>query len=438
MTGPKKVSGVELASFGGARFASSIFMAFSSYYLMAFYTDAALIPPAAIVALLLTMRLFGAAADQAVGVFINRASLKGGKYRPYFKWMALPFTASLVLLGLTLETSTAGKVIYAAVTLLVCELCWSVLNTAALSMLPYLAKGDTNRTRFVSFSHASSILAYIAVGTLMMPMVSFFGAGNKRLGFGLTLALFAIVALPLQFNAYFRLKERHYSDVPEKPAVRKLFLAIVRNKRVMLFFAGFCFYAMADSFKSQTTYYYMTFNMGRPDLLPVMIMLSLLSPLAVQPFIPWLLRFAGAKTLIAAGLFASSLVSLLMIVAGRNVTALAACIVLYGVFTAVTNNLVFTVLASFTDEIREHRKINMSEVLSSTMSLSARIGVAITSGAAPLALAVFGYSAQAAVQPDSALLGIKMLFIVCTAAGMALSGIVMLLFRFGKVTETAG
>jgi GPH family glycoside/pentoside/hexuronide:cation symporter len=422
---PDKVGMAEMLSFGGARFASSIFMAFSTYYLLAFYTDVALMPAAATAALLMGLRLFSAADGHILGLFMNRATFKNGKYRPYFKWCALPFALSLAGLGLMPETGMAVKIAYAAVMLLICEVSWSALNLAALSLIPIITTGDLARTKFASFSNGSSIMAYIVVGTFMMPLVAFLGGGDKQAGFSLTLLLFAAIAALLTLNAYFRLRERHYTAHTIQPTVRDMFLSIARNRRIMLFMAGFLLYAMADSCKSQLTYYFMANNLNRMDLLPVFIMASLLASFATQPFIPQLLSFARKELLIVAGLFAASGTCLLMLAAAANPYALIACSMLYGIFTAITANLVFTVLASFADEIRERQNMHLNEILVATLGLSSKIGAAIASGAAPLTLAAFGYKAQAAVQPASALIGIKTLFLICPAIGMALAGLVM-------------
>ena len=361
---------------------------------------------------------------------MNRMRFKAGKYRPYFKWCALPFAIALAALGLTPEVSPAFRIFYASFMLIVCELTLSTMYMAAMAMLPYFARDDVARTKYVSFGNGSAILAFILVGTLMLPLADFFGGGDRSRGFALALALFAVVAAPLYYNAYFRLKERYYDDTPGKPpAMKDILLAIGRNRRFMLFLAGFCIYYMADSFKNLTTYYYMTYNMGRPDLAPVVIMAGLLSPLAVQPLIPRLLAYARKESLIVIGLFAASCVSLLMLTAGDRPVALIACVVFYGVCTAVVANLVFTVLASFTDEMRKQQNMNVSEILTATMGLSSNVGIAIASGAAPVVMAAFGYSALAVSQTAGALTGIKTLYILCTSAGMAIAGLVMLFFR---------
>ena len=428
-TKTEKTNATEMLSFGGAQFAASTFMAFLSYYLMMFLTDVALIPPAATAILLLCFRLFSAVDTQVIGLFINRTRFWDGKYRPYLKWCALPFAVGLTALGLTPRLSPSGIIIYVSIALIICDISWSTIHTATMSMLPYLAMDDISRSRFTSFSNGSAIIAYIIVGSFMLPLADFLGNGERSKGFAMTLTLLAIIALPLFLNAYFRLKERHYVETAVKPAIRDVILAIGRSKRILLFMGGFCLYNMADTFKNLTAYYYITHIMKRQDMLPFVIMAGLISPLLMQPVIPRLLKYAKKESLIIIGLFSAACSGFLMFPAGTRLYAFIPCIVLYGVSTSVVANLVYTVMASFSDEIRLRQSISMSEILTTTMNLSSSLGSAAASGAAAMVMAIFGYSAQAASQTANALTGIKALYIVCTAVGMVLAGVVMTLFH---------
>ena len=422
----------ERLCFGGTRFASAIFPVFTAFYLMGFLTDVVLLSPAVTAVILFSLRIFSAVDDQFIGLFFNRKNFKNGKYRPYLKWCALPFAVSFALLGLAPEIGFTGKIVYISIMLALSELFSSVLSTAELSMLPYLAKDDVERTKLMSFSNAGSILAYIAIGTFMMPLVNFFGQGDKHTGFALTLVLLAILSVPIHFWGYFGLKEKQAGTVSGLASIRDMFSAMIKNRRFMLLLTGYCVYSMADVFKSQMTYYYMTYNMGRQDLLPVIIMAGLLSPLAVQPLIPRLLKFAGKETLSFIGLFAASGASVLMLAAGTRLLPLFGCIVLYGVFTAIFANLVFIILASFSDQMLEQKNMRMSDILTVTLALSSSIGAAFASSIAPLVLEFSGYSAQTDIQLPGALSGIKILYILCTAAAMALAGVFMLVFRCKK------
>ena len=431
----EKTGAFEMASFGGAQFAASTYMAFTSYYLMMFFTDVAFIPPAVTAVLLFCFRLFSAADTQVIGIIINRRRFDDGKYRPYFKWLSVPFAVCFVALGLTPGVGASVRIFYAAFMLVLCDMCWTTLNLASISMLPYLAKDDVSRSKFMSFSNGSAICAYILVGTFLLPLTGLLGAGERNNGFAPALALLALISVPLFINAYFRLKERNYIDPPVMPAIKDVFMAIGRNKRLMLFLAGFCLYFMADAFKNLTTYYYMAHYMGRADLMPVVILAGLASPLAMQPIIPRLLNLAKKESLIIFGLFSASCSCMLMLAAGTRPLALIVCVVLYGVFTAIIANLLFTVMASFSDEMQTQKNISMSEMLAATINLCSNLGAGLASGAAAMAMAAFGYSAQAAAQTAGAVFGIRVLYILCTASGMVLSGAVLLLNRRSKAAK---
>jgi len=115
--------------------------------------------------------------------------------------------------------------------------------------------------------------------------------------------------------------------------------------------------------------------------------------------------------------------------AGNNPAALITCAVFYGLFTAIAANLVYAVMASFSDEMLANKGMSMSEILTAALNFTSNIGSAITNGAVPMVMAAFGYSALAASQSAGTLSGIRALYIFCTAGGLALSGFVVLLFR---------
>ncbi|MCL2058101.1 MAG: MFS transporter [Oscillospiraceae bacterium] len=431
---------VNMLSYGGVQFASSIFLAFLAYYPLVLLTDVALIPPAIAGLLLSGLRLFSAAGDQAIGIYINRASIKGGKYRPWFRRCAIPHAVCLAAVGLTPGFGLGGKIIFAAITLALCELFRSIINMAAMSMLPYMADTDEERTKYVSFSTAASIGAFFIVGTFMMPLVGLLGGGfsrvvggtwsggidGQRAGFALLFALLAIVSVPMCLNAYHRLSEGSYDATLVKQPIAKMYAAIIKNKRLVLFFAGYCLFATADAFRNLTAYYYVANNLGRPEFISFVIMAGVITPFAMQPIIPRLLAFAKKETCIIFGLFAASALNFILPAISGGAAALLVCAVLYGSFTALSVNLVYAMVATFADEMRARHEMQMSDVLSAILSLSYKVGMAIAGGAAPIIMAMYGYSAENAMQPASALSSIKALYFSFTAIGMALSGAAML------------
>jgi GPH family glycoside/pentoside/hexuronide:cation symporter len=332
--------------------------------------------------------------------------------------------------------SLTGKIIYAAVTLMLCELFRSILGTSGISMLPYIARTDADRSKFVAFSNTCAIVAYLIIGTFMLPLAKLFGGGELNRGYAPTLLTFAIIAFPLNMCAYFYLTEKNVIISETKPPLSQIYSVILKKRRLLIYYIGYCLYYMADAFRSVTTYYYMTYNLGRPDLLPVVIMAGLLSPIAMQPIIPKLLKFATKETLIAVGNIGASAAVFTMLAFADNPYALIVYAVIYGLFASIFGNLNFAVMASFSDELQTRNNLQMSEILSATMTLFYKLGIAVASGAAPLVMALTGYSALAPVQNAGALTGFKMLYIICNASLLAVSGIILIFV--GKGARDAG
>jgi Na+/melibiose symporter-like transporter len=268
----------------------------------------------------------------------------------------------------------------------------------------------------------------------MMPLIGIFGGGNAKTGFLVTMSLLAVIIAPVCFSAYFFLREKNIAGSAEKPPLKKMYKAILQNKRLLLFFAGYCIFYMADSFRSQTAYYFVTYNLGRQELLPIIIMAGLISPLLMQPLIPKMLAFASKEALVAIGTLGASAVGFLLLAFSDYPYALIAAAILYGVFTAVFGNLNFAVMASFADEMHKRHNMYMSDILAATSTLFYKVGIAIASGAAPLIMSMTGYAAQAARQSGGALMGIKMLYITCNAAALAVAGVIMIFVRLRKET----
>jgi Na+/melibiose symporter-like transporter len=419
----------EMIAYGGAHFATTILPAFAAYHLMWYCTDVALVPAFAVSMMLMSLRLFGAFYVNFVGLFMNCTQFKDGKYRPYFKWCAIPLAIALALLCTMPVTNLVWKIAWLTVILLACEILNSILSIASLAMLPHLAKNDVDRTKYVSFFITFSILAFLVVGSFLRPAAWFLGDGDWRVGFPMVMALLAILVVPLSFNAWFRLKERYFHAPVHQPALRDLITIILRNRRILLFMAAYAIYVTGNGFKTTTTVYYFSCNLGCPEMLPTVFLAGLIAPLLMQPVMPRLLTLARKETLIVFGLLGATCTCFLIAIAGDNMMGLIVCFVLYGLFTAISANLVFAVMASLSDEIRESTSIQMSDVLSATMRFSDRIGMAISFGVAPMVLAICGYVPLSTEQTPTALAGIKALFIFFTAGGLILAGVFMLVFR---------
>lgn len=179
-------------------------------YLLYFYTDVFGLP-VTITGLLLLLTRFLDAIDAPIwGSIVDHTHSKYGRSRPWFLWLAVPFALSM---WLTFTTPTfldeTGKIVYAVFTYLIAGVVYSGVQTAITSILPNLSSDHSERMILNTFRMAGGSVGAFICMTFTMPLVNFFGNGDQRLGFSITVGMFGIAVVILLFFAFRHLREQN-------------------------------------------------------------------------------------------------------------------------------------------------------------------------------------------------------------------------------------
>ncbi|HSW40540.1 MAG TPA: MFS transporter, partial [Acidobacteriota bacterium] len=98
---PEKIIGMrEKFGYAAGDFASCLFFKVFASYLMFFYTDIIGISAAVIGTMLIVTRVFDAVNDPIMGMICDRTRSPHGKFRPWLRWMIIPYGVSGVAIFL--------------------------------------------------------------------------------------------------------------------------------------------------------------------------------------------------------------------------------------------------------------------------------------------------------------------------------------------------
>jgi Na+/melibiose symporter-like transporter len=222
-----------------------------------FYTDVFGIKATAAGMILLFARVFDAFIDPLAGILSDRTNTRWGKYRPWILWTALPFAVFFILAFLTPDLSERGKIIYAGVTYTLLMSIYSFNNTPYSSLGGVMTSDIKERTSVSSIRFVTATVATFVVQGLTLPLVSKFGQGNDSKGWGLTITLFAVVAVILLIITFFTAKERITPPVGQKNSIKQDFKNIFGNRpwKAMFILTLFLFITLA-MWGSGMSYYF--------------------------------------------------------------------------------------------------------------------------------------------------------------------------------------
>lgn len=274
------------------------------YYLTYFYTDVVGIPSVTAGFVLLGSRCFDAFTDFAMGVTIDRVTLKKGKYRGWLRLATFPMFIGLPLIFLNLpNVELHAKVIWAVITY---GTYGAIFNTMAYvpssAQLVNMTRNIEERASIIGWKEVFYNVGVVLVSALFLPMVQLFGGENESRGFFLAALAIAAVAFSTQtanivIQKKYELNRDGTSKVPDKTLGEKKtsmmveFYYLLRNRPALIVITGILLMNILTAARSGLMIYIFEYYFLNKDFYSIAMAgftgVSILGALLIQ----WLVRF---------------------------------------------------------------------------------------------------------------------------------------------------
>jgi sugar (glycoside-pentoside-hexuronide) transporter len=295
-----KTSGATRLGYAATDTAGQLVFCFVSFYLLKFYTDTYGISPVAAGNIIFAARLIDAVDAPVWGIIFDRTHSRWGKYRPWFLWLCAPFALFGVLTFLTPDLGHNGKIIYAAVTYMVCGILYTGINTPVTSILSALTPSPRERVVLTCYRMFGSKLGVLFVNLTALRLVDYFGHGNDRKGFMTVMPMYAAGAVMLFLFAFKNLKEKVVEKRQTTPVLSG-FGALKGNGPWLIIFASSLLFWIAFIARVSVTPYFFEYVLHRKDLISTANSLDFIS-LATAFLLPFFCRWTSKRNAWLAGL----------------------------------------------------------------------------------------------------------------------------------------
>ncbi|MDF2587272.1 MAG: hypothetical protein K0S41_1113 [Anaerocolumna sp.] len=379
-------------------------------YLTIFCTDTLGMPAALVGTLLLASKVFDGITDIFAGYIVDNTKTKWGKGRPY-EWCIIgAWVCTLLLFFCPDDWSMVVKSIWVFV---MYTLVFSIFSTMlGAAQNPYMIRAFKSKIvigKVASYGGMLSMFGAIVVSVsfpVLMAKLATSAAGWR--------ALIAIYAIPLAVLGILRfifVKEDPSIDagsVGQKISMKQILQLFKKNKYAWAYAGIMGFYQMTVGLNVSS--FYFKYVVGDLSLMGVMGMLSVVV-LPVMFIFPTLMKKFNVATLIIGGSTSAILGYILMFLAKANMPMLVVGNVLMTVASlpiAYLGAIIIMELATFNESIGLPRMEGSTNILS---SFSNKVFNGVGAGVLGILLGAAGYNGNAgAIQPDSALLMIRVLY----------------------------
>lgn len=236
-------------------------------FLMFFYTNVAGIMAGTAGTILLISRVVDAFNDPLVAGLADRTRTRWGRYRPWVLWTAPVLGAALVLCYTVPPFSPAGKLVWAIATYNLLMVVYAANNIPYSALSGVMTHDSRERTSLGSWRFICAMGATLVVNVFTLDLIERFGGGNEALGYQLTMALWAAVAVPFFAVTFAWTKERIQPERIHRSPFWQDLTDLSRNTAWMALFAVAVLIYVQLALRSGTLLYYFKYCVHAPKVL---------------------------------------------------------------------------------------------------------------------------------------------------------------------------
>ena len=391
------------------------------FFLLIFYTDAALVPPALAGSALLVGKIWDAINDPLFGWISDRTTSRFGKRRVYMIFGALPLGITVAMLWFIPDgLSNAGLFLWIMFTFILFDTFVTITSVPYYSLTAELTSDYDERSSLTAFRMLLGIPAYIIGAAATPALVGLFA--TRQTGYSNTGIIYGIIAAACLWISAAGIKEK--PGVFEKKSETPIIKAVVttfNNRPFVRLVLAYLIANLGFVLAQTLLAYFLTYQLDMEDQVPVVLLLMLVSVLIFV--FPWKMIAErwnkGPAYALGLGIGAASLAGTFLL--PHHPTSLIYVIAIIAGMGFSTNWIFpWAMVPDVVDfdqlETGEYRSGMFYGVWGFTFKLTNALAVAI----AGWVLQLFGYIPNAA-QSAQTLLGIRLFIGPVAAAILALS-----------------
>lgn len=397
--------------YGSGAASANVMATILGSFMLAYYTDTALLNVAAISTMLLLVRFLDAGTDIAMGAIVDKTNTRWGKARPWLLAAApLIPVGMILLLNVPMGWSDSGKLVYAYLTYIFLNcIVYTIYGVAHPALLARMTIDYEDRTLTSVVCSICNNISGVIVGSAV-PVLVF------KLGWSKSSVILGAAAGILMLITFLGVKEKvgidestgkvNSEEVPLKEALP----VVLKNKYfyIIMMLGMFTLILNANAIGSMV--FYCNEVVGDPMFMTALMSIGQIPGILILLFMPAISKKVGKHRFMLAGVVMClvGFVVLGLADGDRTMTLVGTILRSTGISPVFAG--IYAYIADIADFGEWKSGMRTEGLISAAQSVGGKIGIGIGSAITGWVLAASGYIGGAASQSAKAINGIKFSF----------------------------
>jgi GPH family glycoside/pentoside/hexuronide:cation symporter len=427
MASPETLSFKEKLAYGLGDTASNFFYQFFNLFVVFYYTDIFGLSALAVGTMTLSLRVFDAVVDPAIGIVADRTHTRWGKFRPFLLWGALPYGILGYVMFLNPGLTQHGRLVYAYVTYGLMWVAYSAINIPYSALMGVMSPSSEQRTSLSTYRFVCAFVGQFLIVRLVVPLKNLLGGGNEADGIRYTMLIFSVLSVALFLYTFANTRERVSPPVDQKGAFGTDLLNMLRNGPWLALFFSALFTLTNAAVRGGSIIYFFKYVVRDEGKFTLYATSGTVAFIAGAISTKLILKLGDRRTLmIVLSVINALLMGAFYLVDPHSYRTLIGLNLLAAFAVGPTPAILWSMYADTVDYGEWKFGRRTTGLLFSASVFSQKVGLAIGTGALGWLLAYYGFVANTD-QSELTTSGIRLLFSVIPAA-LALLGAVAIFF----------
>lgn len=410
-----RTSGIERWGFALFMAGQAIINTFMGSFFQVFLTDIG-ITAAMVGILFLVARIWDAVNDPIFGAIVDRTSLGSGKFLPWLRAANVMLPLVVVLLFAIPNSLSVGmKFFWAFVAYLLYDVAYTMCDVPIFAMTSAVTDQVHERINIMSRNTVLSTVIIIVFSLAVPELYPVIGAFNTAIGIAV------MAAIMMFFMSHFA-KERYINKDAEQVTLRSMIKYVKENKYLGIGFAGIMVLSVTSMTNTVVAYFAVN-NLGDMGMVGTMTLFMALPAVVIGVIMPVLTRRFDKFHLLIFGVIGHNALNVIIYFVGyQNIAVFNVLMLFRGIFFGFQLILQLQLTGDFVEYGEYKTGKRLQGTAYSIQTFVFKFMNALPAAIAMFILAAFGFvEGDGAVQPQSALEAIWVLFILSPVVGGVLS-----------------
>ena len=380
-------------------------------YFLFFLTDVVQIKPAVAGIAILIGKTWDYLNDPLIGHISDSTRSRWGRRRPFLLFGAIPFALAFIMMWYKPPfTSNTALAIYYSAAYVVFDAAATFVYMPYFALTPELTEDYDERTSLTSYRMFFSIFGSLLAFTVPLMIVGTFTPENAARVLTMGIVFGIISALPL-WLVFFNTKEREFFSTQEKPKIIPALKAAFKNRPFVFGAIIYLLTWICMDIIQTILLFFIKYALRLEDQSHVIMALIFITAIFSLPLWEYASRKFGKRYAYAIGVAFWAVVQIALISVGSSVSFSMVVIlcVLAGIGVGAAHVLPWSILPDAIEWDEYHTGERHEGVFYSLITLMQKVASSIAIPLTAVMLEVTNYVPNAVQQPNSAVLGIRLL-----------------------------